>query len=232
EEVSAIVFEPIQGEGGYIVPPDNFLAGLRKLANKHGILLVADEVQSGMGRTGRWFAVEHWGVVPDVMCIAKGVASGMPLGVIVGRKELMTLEPGSHATTFGGNPVSLAAAEATIEVIREERLVENAEKVGRMMLKRLKEEQERIEIIGDVRGKGLMIGVELVKSRSSKEPAVKELRAVIEGCFKRGLLVIGAGVSTIRIAPPLSIPYELAEKGLELLLEVLRDVYREVKALA
>lgn len=221
EEVAAFVFEPIAGEGGYIVPPPEFFPRLRKLADKYGILLIADEVQSGFGRTGRWFAMEHWGVAPDAMAAAKGIASGLPLGALIGRADVMDLPPGSHASTFGGNPVSCAAALATIEVIEEEKLLDNAARVGDYALKRLREMQEKYPAIGDVRGKGLMIGVELVNQDGS--PAPELLRAVLERAFKKGLLVIGAGVSTIRIAPPLVITQEEMETGLEILEAALRE---------
>jgi 4-aminobutyrate aminotransferase apoenzyme (EC 2.6.1.19) len=184
EEVAAFVFEPIAGEGGYIVPPPEFFPRLRKLADNYGILLIADEVQSGIGRTGRWFAIEHWGVTPDAIASAKGIASGLPLGALIGRADIMDLPPGSHASTFGGNPISCAAALATIEVIEEEKLLENATRVGDYALKRLKEMQEKYPAIGDVRGKGLMIGAELVKEDGS--PAPELLRTVLEKAFKMG----------------------------------------------
>jgi len=228
EEVGAIFFEPIQGEGGYIVPPKEFFPQLRKLADKHGIKLVDDEVQAGFGRTGKWFAIEHWGIEPDIITIAKAVASGLPLGAIVGKEELMSLPPGTHATTFGGNPVSLRASIEVINIIEEENLLRNAEKVGSYVMKRLGEIKERVELIGDVRGKGLMIGIELVRDRRTKEPATKELSKVIEACFKSGVAVIGAGISTIRIAPPLVITEELIDRALNVLEKVLVKVSKEV----
>ncbi len=231
DEVAAIFVEPIQGEGGYVVPPDNFLPGLRKLADEHGILLVADEVQSGMGRTGKWWAVQHWGVEPDLMAVAKAIASGLPLSAVVGRAEIMDLPGGSHATTFGGNPIACRAAVEVIRVIEEEGLLENASRVGEYIMKRFHELQDHLEIIGDVRGKGLMIGVELVRNRETKEPAKKELARVINEAFKRGVLVIGAGLSTLRIAPPLNITVEAVDKALEILEDILRRVDRELKAL-
>ncbi len=221
DEVAAIFVEPIQGEGGYVVPPDNFLPGLRKLADEYGILLVADEVQSGMGRTGKWWAVQYWGVEPDLVAIAKAIASGLPLSAVVGKAEVMDLPGGSHATTFGGNPVACRVAIEVIRIIEEEGLLENARVVGEHIMKRFREMQDRLEIIGDVRGKGLMIGVELVKSRETKEPAKKELAWVINQAFKRGVLVIGAGLSTLRIAPPLNISAELVDKALDILEEIL-----------
>ncbi len=223
-EVAAFLVEPIQGEGGYIVPPDNFLPGLSRLARKHGILLALDEVQTGFGRTGEWFAAYHWGVEPDLMATAKGIAAGLPLGAIVGRREVMDLPPGSHANTFGGNPVALAAMMAVIDVIREERLLDNAKRVGGEIMKRLAELKDEVEIIGDVRGKGLMIGVELVKDKDSREPGRKETAKVVEASFKRGLLVVGAGESVVRIAPPLSITLEEAMRGIDILEDVIRSV--------
>ncbi len=228
-EVAMILVEPIQGEGGYIVPPDNFLPGLRKLTSKHGILLGVDEVQTGFGRTGKWFAVEHWNIEPDLVAMAKGIAAGLPLGAVVGKREIMDLPPGSHANTFGGNPVALAAFMAVVDIINEERLLDNATKVGEEIMKAMRDLAEEVEIIGDVRGKGLMIGVELVKDRKSKKPAKEELAMVLEESFKRGLLVVGAGVSTIRIAPPISIQLEDAMLGVEILSDVIKQVYKNTR---
>jgi len=227
EEVAAILAEPIQGEGGYIVPPDGYFQRLWRLADRNGILFIADEVQSGMGRTGRWFAIEHWGVEPDVVCIAKAVASGLPLGATVAKARLMDWEGGSHASTFGGNPVSCAAALAVIDVIREEHLLENAERQGRRIMRRMNELAEEIPLIGNVRGKGLMIGVELVKDGRTKEPAKKEAKEVMMRCWRRGLAIITCGVSTLRIAPPLTISDELVDAGLNILEETLREVEKE-----
>ncbi len=228
-EVAMILVEPIQGEGGYIVPPDNFLPGLRKLTSKHGILLGVDEVQTGFGRTGKWFAVEHWGIEPDLVAMAKGIAAGLPLGAVVGKREVMDLLPGSHANTFGGNPVALAAFMAVVDIIREEKLLDNAMKVGTEIMKAMKDLADKVEMIGDVRGKGLMIGVELVKDRTTKEPAKEELAMILQESFKRGLLVVGAGVSTVRIAPPISITLEDAMRGVEILSDVIKEVYRRTK---
>ncbi len=229
-EVAAFIFEPIQGEGGYIVPPDNFFRGLRKLADKHGILLIDDEVQAGMGRTGRWFAIEHWGITPDIIAVAKGIAGGLPLGAIIGSSDVMTLPGGSHASTFGGNPVSLAAMREVINIIKEERLLERASRLGEEVIKFFNDMYEETEIIGDVRGKGFMIGVELVKDRKTKEPAKKELATLINRCFKRGVLVIGAGLSVLRIAPPLSIPEEHLWRALEIVGDEIRRLDKEVRA--
>ncbi len=230
DEVAAIFVEPIQGEGGYIVPPDNFLPGLRKLCDEHGILLVADEVQSGMGRTGKWWAIQHWNVEPDIITTAKALASGLPLSAIIGREQIMSLPKGSHATTFGGNPIACRVAREVIRIIEEEKLLDNAKRVGDYIIKRFNELKDELEIIGDVRGKGLMIGVELVKNKDTKEPASKELAKVLNEAFKRGVLVIGAGLSALRIAPPLNISIEVAEKALSILEDILRKVDKEIKA--
>ena len=202
DEVAGVVVEPIQGEGGYVVPAPQFHERLRALTSKHGILLIADEVQSGMGRTGKMFGIQHFGVEPDMIAVAKGVASGLPLGVTTARAEVMDWPPGSHASTFGGNPVSCAAALATITLLKDS-LMKNAAEVGAFMMDRLKELQQKHAIIGDVRGRGLMIGVELVKDRVTKERAVAERDRVVDACFARGLLVLGAGKNAIRISPPL-----------------------------
>jgi len=224
-EVAAFVVEPIQGEGGYVVPPDNFLPGLRRLADKHGILIIDDEVQAGMGRTGRWFAIEHWNVKPDIIALAKAIGGGLPLGAVVVRGDIAsTLAKGSHANTFGGNPIALAAMSAVIDVIKEERLLERASRLGEEALRFLNELKDKYEIIGDVRGKGLMIGVELVRNRKTKEPAERELAQVIEKSFKRGVVVIGAGLSTIRIAPPLVIEEEHLFKALNIIADVIKEV--------
>ena len=227
EEVAAIVFEPIAGEGGYVVPPPEFFPKLRKLADKYGILLIDDEVQAGMGRTGKWFAIEHWKTEPDIILIAKAIASGLPLSAVVGRKEIMDLPPGSHASTFGGNPVSCAAALATIEVIEEEKLLENATKVGNEIMKWFNEEMEKREIIGDVRGKGLMIGVEIVENKETCLPSPKLTQEIIKRVFKRGVLLISAGTSVLRIAPPLVITLEAAEKAVQIIIDVIREVEKE-----
>ena len=192
DEVAAVIVEPIQGEGGYVVPPAVFHQRLRELTTQHGILLICDEVQSGMGRTGKMFGIEHFGVQPDMVTIAKGVASGLPLGVTVARAEVMSWPPGAHASTFGGNPVSCAASLATIDLLRTS-LMQNSAEVGAYMMDLLKGLQEKHAIIGDVRGRGLMIGVELVRDRTTKERAVEERNRVVDECFKRGLLVLGAG---------------------------------------
>ncbi len=216
DEVAAVLIEPIQGEGGYVVPPRGFMQGLRKMTKENGILLAVDEVQTGFGRTGRWFAVEHFGVEPDVIATAKAIASGLPMGAIIGRADVMSLPKGAHANTFGGNPVAAAASLATIEVIEEEGLLEHAAKLGDGIKKALAEELKGRH---DVRGLGLMIGIELLDE--GKKPA-KHLDEVLTRSFKRGLAVIGAGLSTVRIAPPLVIPEGMAMRGVEILLDVLK----------
>jgi len=228
EEVSAILFEPIQGEGGYIVPPLGYFERLKKLADKYNILLVDDEVQSGMGRTGRWFAIEHWGIEPDVTCIAKALASGLPLGATVAKADVMDWEPGSHASTFGGNPLSCAAALAVIKIIEEEKLLENATKQGDYILKRLREMQGKHALIGDVRGKGLMIGMEIVGGESRKEHGVREAKEIVVRSFKKGVALLPCGSSTVRIFPPLTITRELIDKGLEIIEDAIGEVEKEV----
>jgi 4-aminobutyrate aminotransferase len=224
EDTAAMVVEPIQGEGGYVVPPDDYFQRLKKILDKYEILMIDDEIQSGMGRTGKWFAIEHWGVVPDIVTIAKALASGLPLGAAVASGELMDWEGGSHANTFGGNPVACAAALQVIDIMREERLMENATRQGAYLTKRLKEMQQKYPLIGDVRGKGLMIGVEFVKDPETKEPAIKELQEVMNKCFKRGLAIITCGKSSMRFAPPLIITHEIIDEGLEIFEGAVKEV--------
>jgi 4-aminobutyrate aminotransferase len=223
DEVSAIVVEPIQGEGGYLVSPPAFLQGLRELTKQHGIMLVLDEVQSGMGRTGKMFAAEHFGITADIVNIAKGIASGLPLGITCARAEVMSWPPGAHASTFGGNPVSCAAALVTIRLLREQ-YVQNAAAVGEHLMSGLRALQEKHQIIGDVRGRGLMIGVELVRDRKTKERAVEERSAVVQAMFKRGVLILGAGRNSVRFAPPLVITKDQADEILRTFDESLTDV--------
>ena len=225
DEVAAIIVEPIQGEGGYIVAPDQFLQRLRQLTSAHGILLVADEVQSGMGRSGRMFAIEYSGVEPDMVAIAKGVASGMPLGVAAARSGLMAWPPGAHASTFGGNPVSCAAALATLKLLKE-RLVANAADVGAHLMDGLKGLMAKHRLIGDVRGRGLMVGVELVRDRTTKERAIEERDAVVNEAFSRGLLLLGAGKNAIRFSPPLVITRDQADVAVQIVNESLSVVER------
>ena len=223
EEVAAIFFEPIQGEGGYIVPPRDFFKKLRKLTTKYGILMVDDEVQAGMGRTGKMFAIEHFGVIPDIVTVAKGIASGFPLGAMIAKSSLMDWTAGAHASTFGGNPVSCMAALKTIELL-ENGLIENAEKMGKYLMSSLKELMKRYEFIGDVRGKGLMIGVDIVKDRDTKEYNPSLRNRIVDESFKRGLLMLAAGPSAIRWAPALVVKKEELDVALEIFEEALKTV--------
>jgi 4-aminobutyrate aminotransferase len=223
DEVAAIVVEPIQGEGGYITPPKAFLQGLRELTTQHGILLVLDEVQSGMGRTGRMFAAEHFDVRGDIVNIAKGIASGLPLGVTAARKDVMTWPPGAHASTFGGNPVACAAALTTIRLLREQ-YVRNAAEVGEHLMNGLRVLADKHPLIGDVRGKGLMIGVEFVRDRRTKERAPEERNAVVQAMFRRGVLILGAGRNALRFAPPLVLTAGQADTVLRVFDEALTEV--------
>ena len=231
EEVAAIFVEPIQGEGGYLVPPPEFLQELRRICDAHGILLVADEVQSGCGRTGKWWAIEHAGVEPDIVCIAKGIASGMPLSVMMTRAEIMDWVPGSHASTFGGNPVCIAAALATMDVLERE-AIHNAEVVGHHIMQRISQWPERHSIVGDVRGRGLMIGIEIVTDKRTKAPAGPERDRIVERAFERGLLVLGAGPNTIRLSPPLIVTAEQADVALDILDECIGVVERQTPKVA
>ncbi len=222
EQVAAIIVEPIQGEGGYIFPEDSFLPQLRELCDRHGILLIADEIQTGIGRTGKWFAVEHWGVEPDIVCVAKGIASGMPLGAMIARSEIMKWGPGTHASTFGGNPLSCAAAMATLELVEEE-FMQNAARMGELFIHELEKIQKRHPSIVRVEGKGLMVVAELAKDPVSKEP-VPELRDdVVQRAFMKGLLLLGCGTSAIRFIPALNIPKELVDEGLPIFEEALGE---------
>lgn len=223
EDVAAIFVEPVQGEGGVIVPPPEFHPMLADLAREFGILYVVDEVQTGMGRTGKMFASEHWGVTPDIMAVGKGIASGLPMGATVASADLMSWTAGAHANTFGGNPVACEAALVTIELL-ENKLVANAEKLGGYLLGELRRFQTRHRLIGDVRGKGLMIGIECVRDPDTKEMAVEERNAIIQRCFKRGLLLLGAGQNVVRLVPPLMITKQDADVALEILDTVFREV--------
>lgn len=227
EEVAAIMFEPIQGEGGYVVPPPEYFQRLKKLADKYGLLLIDDEVQSGIGRTGKWFAIEHWGIEPDILCSAKALASGLPLGATVAREKVMDWVGGSHASTFGGNPLACVAANAVIDVIKEEKLLENAAKQGTYIMKRLEELKEQSEILGDVRGKGLMIGMEIVENKETKKPSPKQASEIMVRSWKRGVAVITCGVSTIRLVPPLNISRELVDAAMDIIEDTVREVEKE-----
>lgn len=226
EEVAAIFVEPIQGEGGYVVAPDNFLRELRTICTRHGILLVVDEVQCGAGRTGKWWAIQHSGVEPDIVCMAKGIASGMPLGICMARAEVMDWVPGSHASTFGGNPVSIAAALATLEIIQREALA-NAARVGEQMLERLRGWTQTHPLVGDVRGRGLMIGIELVKDKATREPAPALRNRVETLAFERGLMILGCGESSLRLCPPLIVSEQEATVALDILEEALTLAEKE-----
>jgi len=222
EEVAAIVVEPIQGEGGYIVPPKVFLEELAALAKKHGILLVFDEVQSGMGRTGKMWAAGHFGVTPDIFTSAKGLASGMPLSAMIARTDVMNWPPGAHASTFGGNPVAIASALATIELLERE-LIANAAKIGAHLFDRLRDWPARFPNVGDVRGLGLMIGIEFVSDQQTKERAPEIRDRVVQQAFQRGLLVLGAGRNTLRLCPPLIVTRDQADCAVDTLEECLKS---------
>jgi 4-aminobutyrate aminotransferase len=226
EEVAAIFVEPIQGEGGYVVAPDNFLRELRAICNRHGILLVVDEVQCGAGRTGRWWAIEHSGVEPDMVCMAKGIASGMPLGICMTRAEIMDWIPGSHASTFGGNPISLAAAMSTMDVLEREG-IRNAARVGEFMLERLRGWKKTHPLVGDVRGRGLMIGIELVLDKATREPATALRNRVEVLAFERGLMMLGCGETSLRLCPPLIVNQHEATIALDILEQALTQVEKE-----
>lgn len=224
KEVAGILIEPIQGEGGYIVPTDSFMPGLRELCDRHGILLIADEVQSGIGRTGKMFAVEHWGVEPDIITTAKGIASGMPIGTVTARKSIMEQWPrGAHGNTYGGNPLCCAAALATIDLVQEAYMA-NAARMGAYLLDKMKDMAGRYPIIGQVRGKGLMIGMEFVTDPVSKEPADEFVADVICEAFYNGLLLLPCGVSTIRLMPPLMLTRDLADEAMQILDESIKAV--------
>ncbi|MDE3181585.1 MAG: acetyl ornithine aminotransferase family protein [Acidobacteriota bacterium] len=216
EDVAAIFVEPVQGEGGYVVPPNRFLERLREIADKHGILLVFDEVQCGMGRTGKMWAAEHFGVVPDILCSAKGIASGLPLGVTIARADLMDWGPGAHASTFGGNPVACAAALETIRLL-EEKYIANSASMGEYIRQKMAGWPQKHRFVGDVRGLGLMIGIEFVKDQTSKEPHLEARNLVVRRAFEHGLLVLGCGESTLRLMPPLVIGKEHADFALGVL---------------
>jgi 4-aminobutyrate aminotransferase len=222
EEVAAIVLEPIQGEGGYIVPPRVFFEELAALAKKYGILLIFDEIQCGMGRTGKMWAADHFGVAPDIFTVAKGIASGMPLSAMIARAEMMNWGPGAHASTFGGNPVAVAAGLATIQLLEQE-LIDNTAKVGGHILDRLRDWPRRLPIVGDVRGLGLMIGIEIVRDSETKERAPELRDRIVALAFERGLLVLGAGRNVIRLCPPLVITRDQADFAVDTLEECIKQ---------
>jgi len=223
DEVAAIVVEPIQGEGGYVVPPSDFLAKLREICERHGILLVVDEIQTGFGRTGKMFACEHWGVEPDILCVAKGIASGLPLGAMIARSDISSWTPGTHGSTFGGNPVACAAALATIELL-ENGLVQNAAEVGGYLKKRLSGLKAKHPVMSDVRGLGLMIGVELAKTDSARTPDSQLRDQVMRRSFEKGLLLLGCGESTIRFCPPLIITKAEADTAVDIFAATLKEL--------
>jgi len=223
EEVAAIFIEPIQGEGGYLPAPVEFLQDLERVCRKYGILLVADEVQSGMGRTGKWWAVEHAGIEPDIICTAKGIASGMPLGAVIARASVMDWTPGAHASTFGGNPVCIAAAMATLRLLERE-YIANAARMGELILSRTADWRERHKIVGDIRGRGLMIGIEFVRDQETKVKAPDLRNRIVQTAFRKGLLVLGSGDTTLRLCPPLIIDEEQADFALRTLDECITEV--------
>jgi len=227
DEVAAILVEPIQGEGGYIVPPPNFFPRLRDLCTKYGILLIADEVQSGVGRTGKWWAMQHWNVEPDIVCIAKGIASGVPMGAMAARKSVgAKWKPGAHGNTYGGNPIACVSALKTLELIEKD-YMKNAAEMGAYVLDAVAEMQARHPSIGHTRGIGLMIGIEFVKDRRTKQPA-KEMRdRIVHRCFERGLLTLGCGRSTVRFMPALMIQKELVEEGLQIFESVVTETEKQ-----
>jgi 4-aminobutyrate aminotransferase len=222
-EVAAVFIEPIQGEGGYVPASKEFLLELQRICRKHGILLVCDEVQSGMGRTGKWWASDHAGIEPDILCVAKGIASGMPLSATIARASLMDWKPGAHASTFGGNPVCIAAALATMDLL-ETQYIENARRIGEFLMHRMTDWPATHRIVGDVRGKGLMIGVEIVRDQHTKERAHDFREIIVDRAFEKGLLLLGAGENTIRIAPPLLVDEGQAEFAVRTLEECIHEV--------
>ncbi len=223
KEVAAVIVEPIQGEGGFIPPHRDFLPRLQRICRENGILLIADEVQSGMGRTGKMFALEHYGIDPDMIIMAKGIASGMPLSAVVARDDVMKWNDGGHGSTFGGNPVSCAAALATLRLLQDG-LIDNAGSVGGYLIESLRALQKKHPLIGDVRGKGLMVGVEVVKDRASREPAPEERHQIIVKGFERGLLMLPCGASTVRLSPPLIASRADVDKAVAILDAVLTDL--------
>ena len=225
EEIAAIIIEPIQGDAGIIVPPDKYLPTLKKMCEENNILFIAEEVQTGFGRTGKWFAIEHWGIEPDVILLGKAIASGMPLSAIVAKKEIMdSWKAPAHLFTMGGNPVSCAAALATISVIKEERLVEKSKEMGDYIQDRFNELKKEHELIGDVRGKGLLIGVDLVSDRETKQRAEKEAAKVCWRCWEKGLILTFFSKSVLRIAPPLVITKKEVDIALNIIEKSIKDV--------
>jgi 4-aminobutyrate aminotransferase len=229
DEVAALFLEAVQGEGGYIVPPKEFLPEIAKICHSHGILTVDDEVQAGMGRTGKMWAIEHFGIEPDVTCMAKSLGSGMPIAATVFRKELDWKSPGAHSNTYGGNCVACAGSLATLNVIEEEDIVQQAARKGEMVRRRLEEIKSRFENVGDVRGLGMMRALELVEDRRSKMPAIKLRNQVVELGYRSGLIMLGCGKSGIRLIPPLNIADENLDKGMDILEECISKVTKDMK---
>jgi 4-aminobutyrate aminotransferase len=227
EEVAGIFIEPIQGEGGYLPAPPEFLQGLQRICRKYGILLVVDEVQSGMGRTGKWWACEHAGIEPDILCTAKGIASGMPLSAMIARRSVMNWTPGAHASTFGGNPVCIAASLATIKLL-EEKYMANAARMGELIMKETIDWKQKHKIVGDIRGRGLMIGIEFVRDQKTREKAPELRNEIVEHAFYKGLLVLGSGDTTLRLCPPLLVDEEQVDFALRTLDGVITDVERSM----
>ncbi|HEY0703408.1 MAG TPA: acetyl ornithine aminotransferase family protein [Candidatus Acidoferrales bacterium] len=227
EDVAGIIIEPIQGEGGYLPAPADFLRALQAICRKHGIMLIADEVQSGMGRTGKWWAGDHAGLEPDIISTAKGIASGMPLSAIISRASVMNWKPGAHASTFGGNPVAIAASLATIDLL-EHQYMANATEMGNLIFKLTADWRERHKIVGDIRGKGLMVGIELVRDQKTKERAPDLRNRIVEMAFHKGLLILGAGENALRLAPPLMIDEDQAEFAVRTLDACLTEVERSL----
>jgi 4-aminobutyrate aminotransferase len=227
EEVAGIFVEPIQGEGGYLPAPPEFLQGLERICRKYGILLAVDEVQSGMGRTGQWWACQHAGIEPDILCTAKGIASGMPLSAMIARRSVMNWTPGAHASTFGGNPVCIAASLATIKLL-EEKYMANAKRMGELIMKKTANWPDKHKIVGDIRGRGLMIGIEFVRDQQTKEKAPDLRNKIVEQAFYKGLLVLGSGDTTLRLCPPLLVDEEQVEFALRTLEGVISDVERSI----
>jgi 4-aminobutyrate aminotransferase len=227
EEVAGIIIEPIQGEGGYVPAPKFFLQELQRICRQHGIMLIADEVQSGIGRTGKWWAYEHAGIEPDIICSAKGIASGMPLGAIIAKESVMRWKPGAHGTTFGGNPVCIASALATLDLI-ENGYLENARRMGEYIFSRTADWTKKFKIVGDVRGRGLMVGIEIVRDQRTKERAADLRNAIVDSAFYKGLCILGAGENTIRLSPPLLIDEEQADFALRTLEECFREAEKKI----
>lgn len=227
EEIAAIIIEPIQGEGGFVPAPAFFLQELQHICNKNGIMLIIDEVQSGMGRTGKWWAYEHAGVEPDILCTAKGIASGMPLSAFIAKESVMKWKPGSHGSTYGGNPVAIASAMATMDLI-EGGLMTNAQRMGEYIFGKIAGWTKQFKIVGDVRGKGLMVGIEIVRDQRTKEKAADLRDVVITKAFHKGLLLLGSGENSIRMSPPLLIDPEQADYAIKTLEECFREVEKSL----